>query len=92
MIYRLIKYIFYRRTHGSGNNTSTETTSYSNHEVYTKQKVVVHSGPSLPPVVVVLIMMYFHPLLCQGVHCFPFSFVLPTNLPSSFESHTGNVR
>ena len=47
--------IFYRRTHGSGNNTSTETDSYSNHEVYTKQKLVVHSGPSLPPVVMLII-------------------------------------
>ena len=34
---------------GSGDNRST--VSYDNYEVYTKQKLVVHSGPSLPPVV-----------------------------------------
>ena len=42
-----VKKIFYFR--GSGDNRST--VSYDNHEVYTKQKLVVHSGPSLPPVV-----------------------------------------
>ena len=39
-----------------------------------------------------MIVMVCYLLLCQGVHYFPFSFVLPPDLPSSFESHTGNVR
>ena len=52
------------------------TRHYSNHETYTEQKVVVHSGPSLP----------------TGIHYLPFTFLLPPNLPTSFESATGKVR
>ena len=40
------------------------------------QEISLHSGPGLPP----------------GVHYFPFSFLLPPNLPSSFETSTGQVR
>jgi len=30
--------------------------------------------------------------LAAGHHVYPFTFTLPPNLPSSFESHIGNVR
>ena len=46
-----VKKILYFR--GTGDNRST--VSYDNHEVYTKQKLVVHSGPSLPPVVMLIV-------------------------------------
>jgi len=45
-------------------------------ESYLEQEAVVYHGPSLQ----------------AGTHVFPFSFLLPTNLPSSFESKVGQVR
>ena len=39
-------------------------------------KEQVFNGPSLGP----------------GIHSFPFSFSLPSNLPSSYESRVGHVR
>jgi len=61
----------------NGNSTTrTVTDTYSNHETYVKQDTVLHNGPSLPP----------------GIHYFPFSFLLPPNMPTSFESNIGQVR
>jgi len=45
-------------------------------ESYLDQEAVVYHGPSLQP----------------GTHLFPFSFTLPSNLPSSFETKIGHVR
>ena len=65
------------RTDGNGKSHSETVTDYfRNHETYVKQETVLHGGPGLPP----------------GIHYFPFSFMLPPNLPSSFESKIGNVR
>ena len=49
---------------------------YSDHETYFNYEINVYNGPYLP----------------YGVHNFPFSFTLPYNLPSSFESKDGQVR
>ena len=57
-------------------NGNTSTRTYSNHETYVKEETVLHNGPSLP----------------QGIHYIPFSFVLPPNMPTSFESNIGQVR
>ena len=65
-----------RRDSDGRSHTETVRDHYRNHESYTKQEMVLHSGPSLPP----------------GLHYFPFSFMLPPNLPSSFESKIGHVR
>ena len=54
----------------------SETVFFWNHETYVKQERVLHEGPGLSP----------------GIHYFPFSFMLPPNLPSTFESDIGNVR
>jgi hypothetical protein len=37
-------------------------------------------------------MLFPGPLLQAGQHTFPFSFILPHNLPSSFEGQFGHVR
>ena len=55
--------------------TRTVTETYSNHETYVKQGTVLHNGPSLP----------------QGIHYLPFTFLLPPNMPSSFESDIGQA-
>ena len=49
---------------------------YSDHETYFNYEINVYNGPYLP----------------YGVHNFPFSFTLPYNIPSSFESKDGQVR
>jgi len=49
---------------------------YRSTESYLEQEAVVYHGPSLQ----------------AGTHLFPFTFILPTNLPSSFETKTGHVR
>merc|ERR1711971_1220350 len=54
----------------------SETVFFWNHETYVKQERVLHEGPGLPP----------------GSHYFPFSFMLPPKIPSTFESDIGNVR
>ena len=36
--------------------------------------------------------IYYGPSLPAGVHNFPFSFPLPLNIPSSYESHIGHIR
>ena len=65
------------RTDSDGKSHSEKVTDYfRNHETYVKQETVLHAGPGLPP----------------GIHYFPFSFMLPPNLPSSFESDIGHVR
>ena len=56
--------------------SGTTTTTYENHEAYTRKVVVAHRGPCLP----------------AGIHYLPFTFLLPANLPSSFESDIGTVR
>ena len=52
------------------------STSYKNLKTYINKVAVAHSGPSLP----------------AGIHYLPFSFLLPANLPSSFESDIGSVQ
>eukprot|EP00092_Neocalanus_flemingeri_P038523 GFUD01041941.1.p1 GENE.GFUD01041941.1~~GFUD01041941.1.p1 ORF type:complete len:441 (+),score=97.82 GFUD01041941.1:135-1457(+) len=49
---------------------------YRSTESYLDQEAVVYHGPSLQ----------------AGTHLFPFTFLLPSNLPSSFESKIGHVR
>jgi len=60
----------------SDGNTEHYDEHYRSHENYVEMKTVVHNGPSLP----------------AGIHYFPFSFMIPGNLPSSFETHIGQVR
>ena len=36
--------------------------------------------------------MFHGPVLPPGTHLFPFTFLLPPGLPSSFESNIGHVR
>ena len=50
--------------------------TYSDHETYFSYEINVFNGPMLYP----------------GIHNFPFSFTLPPNIPSSFESKYGHVR
>ena len=57
-------------------NNNYRITIYSNHETYVKKETVLHNGPSLP----------------QGIHYLPFSLLLPSNMPTSFESDIGQVR
>ena len=52
------------------------TKTYSDHETYFSYEINVFNGPMLYP----------------GIHSFPFSFTLPPNIPSSFESKYGHVR
>ena len=56
--------------------TETERDTFSAHETYFNYEVSVYNGPQLPP----------------GIHNFPFSFTLPQNIPSSYESRVGHVR
>jgi len=65
-----------RRDSDGKSHSETVTDYFKNHETYVKQETVLHAGPGLPP----------------GIHYFPFSFMLPPNLPSSFESDIGHVR
>ena len=60
----------------SSGNDHTHTVTYSDEETYFSYEINVYNGPELP----------------HGIHNFPFSFTLPHNIPSSFESHVGNVR
>ena len=55
--------------------TRTETDTFSATETYFNQEIIPFNGPSLP----------------SGKHEFPFSFTLPNNLASSFETKTGTV-
>ena len=55
--------------------TKTETETFSATETYFNQEIIPFNGPSLP----------------IGKHEFPFSFTLPNNLASSFETATGTV-
>jgi len=54
----------------------TITRDYRASESYLDQEAVLFHGPSLPP----------------GTHLFPFTFLLPASLPSSYESRIGHVR
>ena len=83
-----------QQTRGSGQNRRTETVSfliflilmvtvvpqvtehYRASEQYLEQSATLQPGPLLP----------------AGTHIFPFTFLLPPNLPSSFESKIGHVR
>ena len=64
------------KVRGSQSNDNYREITYSNHETYVKEETVLHNGPSLP----------------QGIHYLPFSFLLPPNMPTSFESDIGQVR
>ncbi|GFR67350.1 arrestin domain-containing protein 3 [Elysia marginata] len=69
---------------GTGENSETRTVSYSASEKYFDQDVLLHgiwssqgrSTTKLP----------------QGRHTFPFQFLIPPNLPSSFEGTDGQIR
>ncbi|KAK3881979.1 hypothetical protein Pcinc_013612, partial [Petrolisthes cinctipes] len=69
-----------RRTTGTGDKRRTETKHYSSREQYYEMNYWVwgngQSSGELPP----------------GQHVFRFNFLLPTGIPSSFESHIGKVR
>ncbi|XP_052278843.1 arrestin domain-containing protein 3-like isoform X1 [Dreissena polymorpha] len=66
-------------TTGSGESERRETDHYYAHEDYFNFDLMLFgSGQST--------------LLQAGRHTFPFSFLLPPNLPSSFEGSFGNVR
>lgn len=70
-------------TRGSGENreTHTETVHYRNSEHYFKHCVALyHNG------------MGSDTHLMAGEHAFPFNFMLPISVPSSFEGAHGNVR
>jgi hypothetical protein len=70
------QYTSIKRVDLSSGNTHTHTVTYSDEETYFSYEIDVYNGPQLP----------------NGFHNFPFSFTLPHNIPSSFESHVGNVR
>ena len=56
-------------------NCKTKMEYFSATEKYFNQEIIPFNGPSLP----------------SGKHEFPFSFTLPNNLASSFETKTGTV-
>ena len=65
------------RTDSDGNSRSeTVTDHYRSSEKYFHQEFIIQQGPGLPP----------------GQHVLPFSLILPSNLPSSFEGEHGSVR
>ncbi|WAR01022.1 ARRD3-like protein [Mya arenaria] len=74
--------VHWTETHqtGSGKNRRTETRHYSSSETYFNFELLLF-GPGNDST---------H--LQAGHHTYPFSFLLPPNLPSSYESHIGNVR
>ena len=65
-----------KRVDLSSGNDHNRTVTYSDDETYFSYEINVYNGPQLP----------------NGIHNFPFSFTLPNNIPSSYESHVGNVR
>ncbi|XP_029643437.1 arrestin domain-containing protein 17 [Octopus sinensis] len=72
------------RTTGTGENSTTTTDHYSAKEKYFDYSVVLYgSGP---------VMGANQVLLNCGEHHYPFEFVLPYNIPSSYEGGTGYVR
>ena len=65
------------RREGDGTTvTETVTDHYRGSEKYFHQEFIIQQGPGLPP----------------GRHVLPFSVILPSNLPSSFEGEHGSVR
>ena len=65
------------RREGDGTTvTETVTDHYRGSEKYFHQEFIIQQGPGLPP----------------GQHILPFSLLLPSNLPSSFEGDHGSVR
>jgi hypothetical protein len=66
---------------GSGNNQSTTTRSYNNHETYMNFSIIFISKPLDND-------LY---LEC-GEYTYPFQIVLPQNLPPSFQHHIGKIR
>ena len=60
---------------GTRSRNNYRIITYSNQETYVKKETVLHNGPSLP----------------QGIHYLPFTFLLPPNMPSSFESEIGQA-
>lgn len=75
-------YVHWTEQHstGSGKNRRTETRHYSATEQYFNFELLLF-GPGSGSTV-----------LQAGRHTFPFVYQLPPNLPSSYESHIGNVR
>uniref|UniRef100_A0A0L8H2D9 Arrestin C-terminal-like domain-containing protein n=1 Tax=Octopus bimaculoides TaxID=37653 RepID=A0A0L8H2D9_OCTBM len=73
-----------RHSTGSGKNRSTTTRHYSAHENYFDYTVILYgSGP---------VMGANQVILNGGEHHYPFEFMLPYNIPSSYEGGTGYVR
>lgn len=74
--------VHWTETHstGSGKTRRTETRHYSATEIYFNFEMLLF-GPGNGSI-----------LLQPGHHQFPFTFTLPPNLPSSYESRIGNVR
>ncbi|XP_050403342.1 arrestin domain-containing protein 3 [Patella vulgata] len=69
---------------GSSKNRRTVTRHYSSSETYFDHILVLFGkGPGQPG---------DDPILQAGRYTYPFSFQLPTGIPSSYESHTGRVR
>ena len=64
------------RTRDGKTETETVTDHYGSSEKYFHQEFIIQQGPGLPP----------------GQHVLPFSVILPSNLPSSFEGEHGSVR
>lgn len=75
-------YVHWTEQHstGSGKNRRTETRHYSATENYFNFELMLF-GPGTGSTI-----------LPAGRHTFPFVYQLPHNLPSSYESHIGNVR
>lgn len=71
------------RSEGTGENSSTTTETYSNHEKYIDQKVILYgSGPESSGNNVEL---------SARQHEFPFQFTLPMNIPHSFKDKYGRI-
>ncbi|XP_060600430.1 arrestin domain-containing protein 3-like isoform X2 [Ruditapes philippinarum] len=75
-------YVHWTEQHstGSGKTRRTETRHYSATEIYFNFEFLLF-GPGTGST-----------LLQAGHHTFPFTYTLPQNLPSSYESSIGNVR
>ncbi|KAK6180223.1 hypothetical protein SNE40_012415 [Patella caerulea] len=72
------------KTEGSGKDSRTVTEHYSSSETYFNHILVLFGkGPG---------QKGDDPVLQAGRYVYPFSFQLPTGIPSSYESHTGRVR
>ncbi|KAK6180269.1 hypothetical protein SNE40_012456 [Patella caerulea] len=72
------------KTEGTGKDSRTVTKDYSSRETYFKHILVLFgNGPGQKGI---------DPVLQAGRYVYPFSFQLPTGIPSSYESSVGKVR